>query len=360
VASTAPRVLVAGGGIVGAAIAFALARRGAAVVVAERAVPGAGATGASFAWANAGLAKEPRHYFDLHRHALGDWQRLLRDLGGRLDARFAGTVEWQPPGAAADELRRALRRHQAWGSPAHELDGEALARLLPHVVTGPVGVAVLAPDEGAPDPVAAAESLLAAATAHGADVRRGCAVLAAEERAGGLRVVTDAGDVGCDRLVLACGIDTPALAAAFGLAVPLVVSAGTNVHTAPLPPLVEPVVLAPGAHVLQRADGTVVTGRDFGGGDATASADELLAAAAGVLPALADAPIARLTRGMRVLTADGFPAVGPAPGGRVHVAVTHSGVSLAPLLGRLVAAEILDEVESDLLGPYRPGRFGRA
>jgi glycine/D-amino acid oxidase-like deaminating enzyme len=219
-------------------------------------------------------------------------------------------------------------------------------------------VAVLAPDEGAPDPVATAEALLAAAAERGAEVRRGCALLAAEPRLGGLRALTEAGDVACDRLVLACGVDTPALAAPFGVALPLEASAGTNVHTAPLPPLVEPVVLAPGAHILQRADGTVVAGRDFGGGDATASADELLAAAAAVVPALARAPVARLARGTRVLTADGFPALGHAPGGRAYVAVTHSGVSLAPLLGRLVAGELLDGVESDLLAPYRPCRFG--
>jgi glycine/D-amino acid oxidase-like deaminating enzyme len=39
-----------------------------------------------------------------------------------------------------------------------------------------------------------------------------------------------------------------------------------------------------------------------------------------------------------------------------HV-VTHSGVTLAPLLGRLVAHEILRDDEAALLDPYRPARF---
>ena len=177
-------------------------------------------------------AKEPRHYFDLHRLALGEWRRLLDDLDGRLDARFAGAVEWQPPGAGADALRAALRRHQAWGSPAHEVDADALARLVPAAVTGPVGIAVLAPDEGAPDPVATAEALLAAAAERGAEIRRGCALVAAEPHAGGIRAVTGAGELPCDRLVLACGVDTPALAAAFDAVLPLEASAGALVHPA--------------------------------------------------------------------------------------------------------------------------------
>jgi glycine/D-amino acid oxidase-like deaminating enzyme len=326
-------------------------------VVVERAAPGAGASGASFAWVNAALSKEPRHYFDLHRQALGEWRRLLDDLGGALDARFAGTVEWQPPGTDANALRAALRQHQAWGSPAYEIGADELARLVPAVVTGPVGTAVLAPDEGAPDPVATAEALLAAAAAHGADVRRGCGLVAAAPGPSGVRALTDRGEIACDRLVLACGVDTPALATAWDVVLPLEASAGSLVHTAPLAPLLDPVVLAPAAHVLQRADGSVVAGRDFGGGDAAATAAELLAEAVAVVPALAGARVARLSRGTRVLTADGMPALGHAPGGRAYVAVTHSGVSLAPLLGRLVAGELLDEVESDLLAPYRPARF---
>ena len=35
-------------------------------------------------------------------------------------------------------------------------------------------------------------------------------------------------------------------------------------------------------------------------------------------------------------------------------------MTLAPLIGRLAAAEILDRVEVDLLAPYRLGRFAPA
>jgi glycine/D-amino acid oxidase-like deaminating enzyme len=40
-----------------------------------------------------------------------------------------------------------------------------------------------------------------------------------------------------------------------------------------------------------------------------------------------------------------------------HVAVSHSGVTLGPLWGRVVAAELLDGVLDPRLAPYRPARF---
>ena len=48
-----PRVVVIGAGIIGASIAYHLARRGAAVTLVERAHPAAEASGHSFAWINA-------------------------------------------------------------------------------------------------------------------------------------------------------------------------------------------------------------------------------------------------------------------------------------------------------------------
>ena len=41
----------------------------------------------------------------------------------------------------------------------------------------------------------------------------------------------------------------------------------------------------------------------------------------------------------------------------MYLAVMHSGVTLAPLIGRLAAQEILDDVRVDLLEPYRLERF---
>jgi glycine/D-amino acid oxidase-like deaminating enzyme len=44
----------------------------------------------------------------------------------------------------------------------------------------------------------------------------------------------------------------------------------------------------------------------------------------------------------------------------VYAAVTHSGVTLAAYLARLITAELVTGTPPAALGPYRPGRFTAA
>ena len=62
---------------------------------------------------------------------------------------------------------------------------------------------------------------------------------------------------------------------------------------------------------------------------------------------------------VRPMPLDGYPAVGRLDNG-AYVAVMHSGVTLGPLVGELVAREIAEEVDTDMLKPFRPGRFNDA
>ena len=74
------RMAVIGAGIVGASVAFWLARSGQARVwVVDRSLPGSGATSASFAWVNAN-DKTPRDYFELNRVGLEEHFRLRDEL----------------------------------------------------------------------------------------------------------------------------------------------------------------------------------------------------------------------------------------------------------------------------------------
>ena len=62
--------------------------------------------------------------------------------------------------------------------------------------------------------------------------------------------------------------------------------------------------------------------------------------------------------GVRALPADGKPAIGPIGGlAGYYVAVTHSGVTLAPFLGQLITEEILSGKERNELAAFRPDRF---
>ena len=152
------------------------------------------------------------------------------------------------------------------------------------------------------------------------------------------------------------------MAALAGVRLPLADSPGLLAHSVPVPRRLMRVVLAPTAHLVQRSDGRVVTGTDFGGGESwdasAAHGRALLAEAARYVPALAGVELDRVSVGWRPMPRDRLPAVGPASGASgVYLAVTHSGVTLAPILGRLAAAEILDGLRFGLLEAYRPSRF---
>ncbi|MGH3274204.1 MAG: FAD-dependent oxidoreductase [Streptosporangiaceae bacterium] len=62
--------------------------------------------------------------------------------------------------------------------------------------------------------------------------------------------------------------------------------------------------------------------------------------------------------GVRSLPADELPVVGRVPGqDNLYTCVTHSGVTLGPLLAELAAGEILREDDDPLLTTFRPERF---
>jgi glycine/D-amino acid oxidase-like deaminating enzyme len=84
-------VVVVGAGIVGASIAYHLARRQVAVTVLERHRPGAGASSHSFAWINA-FGKEPYPYHDLNRRSMEVWHRFAQGLQADVGLHWGGEM----------------------------------------------------------------------------------------------------------------------------------------------------------------------------------------------------------------------------------------------------------------------------
>ncbi len=76
------------------------------------------------------------------------------------------------------------------------------------------------------------------------------------------------------------------------------------------------------------------------------------------MPGVVDASYDYLTLGYRPLPQDGMPVVGFSPANSdVYIAVMHSGVTLAPIMGRYITHELLTDQTIDELAPYRPDRF---
>jgi glycine/D-amino acid oxidase-like deaminating enzyme len=355
------RIVIAGGGILGANIAYQLAKRGASVTLLEKAEPATGATANSFAWINAN--KQPQAYFNLSRLGIEAWRELHAEIGSELPVRWGGSLEWTNTSERAARHTETMRRFQAWGYPVHLIDEKQLRALEPNVVPGTVSSATHAEIEGSADPVGATHVIMARAARAGAKILYPVEVTGLDLANGRLRAVnTTTGGVDADILIIACGVDTPRLAAMAGLTVQLTRSPGILFHTPPQPPVIDRILLSPIGNLKQKPDGRIVTGLDFGPAppaDATRErGEEFLVKMSAVLPHLSQAPIEKVTLGFRPLPKDSHPIVGFPDGRRdIYITVMHSGITLGPLIGLLAAMEILDGVRVDPLAPYRLERF---
>ena len=99
------RVAIVGAGIIGACIAYRLAKAGAAVTLIDRDGPGAGASGKSFAWINAN-APEPGFYNRFRQGAIAAWRRMETEV--TLPIRWGGCLSWEFGGNALRAQAEAL------------------------------------------------------------------------------------------------------------------------------------------------------------------------------------------------------------------------------------------------------------
>jgi glycine/D-amino acid oxidase-like deaminating enzyme len=357
-------VVVVGAGILGCSIAVHLVDRGVRPLLIDPERPGQGTSTGSFASVSA-LGKDPAAWFQLACAGVSGWTRFADRLGGDVGLRRAGEVRWAADPEAGRRLDRLVAGSRERGYPVRPVDRAELGRLLPDARIGPVTAAWFAPNDGQVEPPLVLAACRAVLEEAGARLLPGRARVRLDDD--GVRV-----EVGDELLrprttVLAAGAEAVQVAADAGLEVQTVSSPGMLVQTRPLAPLTDRVVYVPGGpgpavHLRQRADGSVLIGERTQETPATDPglhhARALLAQAARFFPVLAGVPVDRWWLAYRAMPADRLPIVGPLPWlDSLYLAVSHSGVTLAPVLGRLIAKEVADQATDGLLSPFRPGRF---
>jgi len=210
--------------------------------------------------------------------------------------------------------------------------------------------------------VAAARLLLADAEARGAKFVNAAVdgFIRSGERISG--VVSSAGIVDADYVVLAAGAGSVPLAASVGVPLSLEAPPGLIVHSRPFEKRLNGLVMATDLHMRQTTDGRIIAGSDFGGtdpgADQRATAAALFAKLKESLTESDRLSMEFFTVGYRPTPKDGFPIIGNCGRSGLYIAVMHSGVTLAPLVGLLASNEILSDDADPSLAPFRLGRFG--
>lgn len=354
-------IIVIGAGIIGASVAWHLARSGAAVTVLDAGLAGTGASGRSFGWLNASFHLNAAH-FRLRNEGIAAWHRLEAAVPG-LGIQWNGCLSWE------SEAEAEAARLAALGYPVELVGRAGIAARAPGLGAPPES-ALWLPGEGAVDPALAARRLLEAAAEFGAVLWTGCAVTAVEAGPAGVSVAVPGARLEADDLVVAAGTGAPALLQSLGLALPMLHRPAVMLRTRPLRSRLgtgpaSPVLVSPGLEFRQDTNGRILAPTSPGHqGDASDRigdrpdrlAEDALARLAALLPGV-DLAWERAILAERPVPGDGFPVIGPSGVARVWTAVLHSGATLGAITGELLAAEILGAAPSPLLEGFRPARF---
>jgi glycine/D-amino acid oxidase-like deaminating enzyme len=215
---------------------------------------------------------------------------------------------------------------------------------------------------GAVDPVAVTQALVRASQDHGAQLIVNSAVTALTVRDGrvvGVRAST--GSLPADTVVVTAGVDAPMLCGPLGFDLPVAPSPALLMRFTAPPGLVRTLVATPHLEVREAADGHLLVAASYNGEigheDLQRAGEEMLRRLVATFDT-EDVRLVSVRLGTRPMPTDELPIVGPIPGvGGAYVAVMHSGITLAPTVGRLVASEVVNGVEAEQLAGLRPGRF---
>jgi glycine/D-amino acid oxidase-like deaminating enzyme len=351
------RVIVIGSGIIGASIAWRLTKAGAHVTVLDAQDQPCGvATAGSWGWINASWGND-REYVALRMRAMAAWRDFDKQVPG-LTVNWCGSLLWDLP---VEKLAVYIEEHQSWCYPLRLVSVGEIARLEP-ALRNPPKFAVHAAQEASVEPAQVAAQLLAAADKAGAVVVSRAHVKFLDEENGRIvGVTTHEGSLSADEVVVASGLGSTGLLASVGMKLKLENPPGLLVHTQPLPEILSGLVLSPNLHVRQTTEGRLIAGSDFNGtapgADPSEAAEAMMSDIRVLLQSDQEIVLDKFTVTNRPALPDGIPAIGrPKNMPGLYLAVTHSGVTLAPVISEIVAGEILRGERDPFLARYHPDR----
>jgi D-hydroxyproline dehydrogenase subunit beta len=361
-------VVVVGAGIVGAACADELARRGLRVAVIDRDSVGSGATAAGMG--HIVVMSDSEAQFVLTRYSQLLWRDLSRELPAEVEYQPCGTI-W----VAADEEEMAeVRRKEVYYRerrvPVEVLDGATLARLEPNLRKGLAG-ALLVTEDAVLYPPCAARCLMARAEAKGTELHLGLSV----SRIGQGRVFAGDREFSAGTIVNAAG----AWASELMPEVDLKKRKGHLAITDRYAGYVRHALVELGYlksvqsltsdsvafNVQPRITGQILIGssRQYGA-EANRVDSEILSRmlrrAQEYMPSLGELSTIRTWTGFRAATPDRVPYIGPWPEDKtIFLATGHEGLGITAALGtgQLVADQVTGTKSRIPIAPYLPARI---
>jgi sarcosine oxidase subunit beta len=365
-------VIVIGGGLMGTAATFFLARRGLRVALVERGRVGTGATVASF-----GNIRRTGRYLPqmpLAHRSRALWGEAERMLGRDVEFRQTGHLRLVFDENGLSDMRRFIEAAKPWDFHPEEIGPNEIRARFPGL--GPAAIAAsYAERDGCGNPRLICPAFAAAAQKLGAEIFEHHEVLDIARSEAGFTVTTSRGLLSSERLLNTAGAWGARIAARFGEKVPMEARGPQMGVTEPLPHRFLPVVGMwaagkPDGYLRQVERGNII----FGGGverppveldpghakaDPTRLPDQLRSLLR-LLPALADVTVIRTWSGCEGYVKDGLPVMGSSattPGLYHAFGFSGHGFQLGPGVGDTMAELIATDRTETPLADFDIARF---
>ncbi len=362
---------IAGGGVIGGAIALELARAGLRVAVFDRQQAGQEAS-----WAGAGiLSPAPENPGMVAMVPLGkaslalypEFVGWVEEISGKSTGfRPKGTLEALFSHDTKAELSTIIALHHGLGLKAEPLRAED-ARELEPALSEEVEAAVLRPEEGSVDNRALTTAILKAAERSGAEIFSGDgakAIWREGNRCAGLLLQNE--KVEAKWTIIAAGCFSATIE---GIApyVPVRPAKGQMAALRADDLKMERVLWSERIYLVPRNDGRILAGAtiEYAGFDKRTTAGgigKILSGAIDLAPSLANARLEETWAGLRPDSPDHLPILGPTDVDGLLIATGHfrSGILLAPVTARLVREWITEQRVSADWDRFSPLRFPSA
>ncbi len=351
--------VVIGGGARGGSIALALARAGVRVVLVERRTIGDLSSTGNGAQVNV-TAKEPDHYTAMSLRSARMYPEFIASLDADVFLQQEGLLFATASPAEMDSFRKRVEiRNRVPGLKAELLDAKAARAILPALGPEVIG-GYIARADGRVDVLQLLPAIGRAARKAGAVILRGTEVLGIEVGGGRVQKVrTNRGTIATPVVVNAAGVHVPHIGRMVGLSIPVDPEHGHMAITQAAPPLLP----IPTQHVAQWPNGSFSIGtsnKNAGLDNATRPEwlPPFLQEALRLIPALQMVNVLRVFAHLRPMPPDRLPIYDRVPGLEgFYIAVGHSGITLAPLTGKIFTDWIATGKPDMDLTPYALSRF---
>ena len=363
-------VIVIGAGVIGCSTAYHLAKAGVTdVLVVEMDQVGAGSSGQSASMLSLQFCTSELSA-RMAQYSYGRYMAFEEEIGVPIDFKRTGWVSLATK-ESAEQLLEVARMSRCLGITTETLTPEEIKQRYPEINIDDIAVGTWGPDDGSFDPHMIMWGFMRRAREMGVTLRQGVRATGVRVQKGRVAgVQTDDGFVATDVVVNAGGPWAAEIGRWVDVDVPIVNSARSILVTGPFPeiPSDRPFIEDVTAEWYFRPEGPgVLMGMGSSPTDTLdvsldfETMDEMVATAVHRVPVLEKASVLTGWTGIRPLTLDDLPIVGPVPGVEgfiLNCGWGGVGIINAPIAGQLAAELIGDGRASTTdIGPLRIERF---